>query len=151
MAEIKFVADVMLGKLARGLRMLGVDVLYSNVAEDDEIVRIAEREYRTILTRDVGLCGRRMSARCLLIDSSKDQEQIRQVIAAFDLKEFDVFSRCLECNTPLESIPKEAVFERVPPFVYQTQERFAACPSCSRVYWQGTHVDKMRKHIPIRL
>jgi len=151
MADITFIADVMLGKLARRLRMLGIDVLYSNVAEDDEIVRIAESEHRIILTRDVGLCNRRMSTRCLLIDSGKDREQIRQVIAAFELEAFEAFSRCLECNTLLESIPRGAVSERVPPFVHQTQEKFAACPSCGRVSWQGTHVDQMRRHIPTQL
>jgi uncharacterized protein len=151
MTEIRFFADIMVGKLARWLRVLGVDVLYSSVAEDDEIVRIAEAEDRIILTRDVGLHGRRMRTRCVLIDSTDYQEQIRQVIAAFDLKTFDVFSRCLECNTPLVSLCKEAAFERVPRFVYETQDRFATCPSCNRVYWHGTHVDRMLRRIAVGL
>lgn len=148
MADIKFVADVMLGKLARRLRLLGADVLYSNAAEDHEIVRVAEAEHRVILTRDVGLCDRRMTTRCLLIDSMSDREQIRQVTAAFDLSACTAFSRCLECNTPLEPVDKETVVDRVPAFVYQTQERFSTCPSCNRVYWAGTHVDAMRKQVP---
>jgi uncharacterized protein with PIN domain len=145
--EISFIADVMLGKLARDLRMLGVDVRYSNDADDSEIVRIAELERRVILTRDAGLSARRMSVRCLLIECSHASDQLRQVVAAFDLDRFDYLTRCLECNMRLESVSRDAVAERVPPFVYRTQERFAVCRSCNRVFWHGTHVDDMLKRI----
>jgi uncharacterized protein with PIN domain len=148
---MKFVADVMVGKLARWLRVLGLDVLYSNTFDDDEIVRLAESENRIILTRDTGLAARRIHSSCLFIESDHYKEQVQQVLRAFDLKEFRVFSRCLECNTPLQSIDKEDVFERVPPFVYLTQERFATCPTCGRVYWHGTHADQMLKRIAIQL
>ncbi len=151
MAEIKFVADVMVGKLARWLRVLGFDVIYSNVLDDDEIIRIAESENRIILTRDTGLSARRKQGGCLFIEDDNYRIQLRQVLDAFDLKEFKVFSRCLECNTPLRPADKEEVFEKVPPFVYLTQERFAACPSCGRVYWHGTHADEMLKRMPIQL
>jgi uncharacterized protein with PIN domain len=145
---MKFIADVMVGKLARWLRILGFDVAYSNKYEDDEIIRIAEAEGRIILTRDVPMAARRMNAQSLLIASDHYKEQLRQVLETFSLKEFAVFSRCIECNTPLQDADKEAVFERVPPFVYLTQERFATCPSCNRVYWRGTHVDEILKRIP---
>jgi hypothetical protein len=151
MAEIRFVADVMVGRLARWLRVLGLDVVYSNVLDDDEIVQLGDAEDRIILTRDTGLAARRRNGRCLLIESDDYREQIRQVLQTFNLKAFNVFSRCLECNTPLEQVDKEAVFEKVPPFVYLTQERFAVCPSCKRVYWHGTHADEMLKRIPIQL
>ena len=145
---MKFIADVMVGKLARWLRILGFDTKYSNQYEDDEVIRIAETEDRVILTRDVPMASRRIKARCLLIASDHYREQLRQVIEAFYLKDFTIFSRCLECNTPLDDADKEAVFERVPPFVYLTQERFAVCPSCNRVYWHGTHADAILKRIP---
>ena len=148
---IKFVADVMVGKLARWLRVLGLDVIYSNVLEDDEIIRIADSEDRIILTRDTGLAARRPESRCLLIESVDYKEQIRQVVRTFDLKDFRIFSRCVECNTLLEDVDKETVFEKVPPFVYLTQDRFAACPSCNRVYWHGTHADKMLERIQLAL
>jgi uncharacterized protein len=138
----------MVGKLARWLRVLGVDVLYSNSYEDDEIVRLAEAENRVILTRDTGLVARRMQAKYLFIERDQYKEQLRQVLRTFDLRDFKVFSRCLECNTPLESVDKEEVFERIPPFVYLTQERFATCPTCHRVYWHGTHAEEILKRIP---
>ena len=145
---MKFIADVMVGRLARWLRVLGFDTAYSNKYQDDQLIQIAEAEERVILTRDTGLASRRMNARCLLIASDHHKEQIRQVIEAFSITHFDVFSRCLECNTPLKNVDKEDVFEKVPPFVYLTQERFAMCPSCNRVYWHGTHADEILKRIP---
>lgn len=148
---MKFIADVMLGKLARWLRVLGLDVVYSNKLDDDEIQSIAESEDRIILTRDVPFAAQVKSRHCLLIKSDNYPEQVRQVIDTFNIKEFTVFSRCLECNTPLQDVDKEDVFERIPPFVYLTQDRFATCPTCRRVYWHGTHANEMLKRIPIQL
>jgi len=109
----RFIADVMVGKLARWLRVLGFEVAYSNKYEDDEIIRIAEDENRVILTRDTGLNARPGRAESVLIESGNYEEQIQQVLRKFALKEFDVFSRCLECNATLENVDKEAVFEKV--------------------------------------
>ena len=144
---MRFIADVMVGKLARWLRVLGVDVAYSNAYKDDEIIRIAKAETRIVLTRDAGLVSRRTDVRCVLIESDSYKHQVEQVIREFRLKDFEVFSRCLECNVLLEEVDKEAVFERVPPYVYLTQKRFAVCPACNRVFWHGTHADEMLKRI----
>jgi uncharacterized protein with PIN domain len=103
---MRFIVDVMVGKLARWLRVLGCDAAYSNAYAGDEIIRIAEAENRVILTRDTGLLARRKNAACILIQSGNQWEQIRQVLRTFDLKKFDVFSRCLECNVPLENVDK---------------------------------------------
>jgi uncharacterized protein with PIN domain len=145
--EPKFIADVMVGKLARWLRVLGIDVSYSNAYEDDEIVRIANTEGRIVLTRDTGLAARRSPVRFVLIQSDDYTEQIDQVVREVGITEFKLFTRCLECNVVLISVDKETVFDRVPPFVYLTQERFALCPSCNRVFWHGTHADQMLKRI----
>ena len=147
MAQMRFIADVMVGKLARWLRVLGFDAAYSNAYVDDEIIRIAEAENRVILTRNTGLLAPRNRAECILIQSGNYREQIRQVLRTFDLKTFDVFSRCLECNVPLENVDKESVFEKVPLYVYLTQDRFAVCASCGRVYWHGTHAEEMLARI----
>jgi uncharacterized protein with PIN domain len=144
---VKFIADVMVGKLARWLRVLGLDVVYSNKYDDEEIIQIAVAEDRVVLTRDSGLTKRRTKARFLLVSSDNYREQLRQVIDSFGLRDFNVFSRCLECNTLLQAVDKEDVFERIPPFVYLTQERFAICPACNRVYWHGTHANNMLKRI----
>jgi uncharacterized protein len=137
----------MVGKLARWLRVLGVDVAYSNTYKDNEILSIAIAENRVVLTRDTGLAARRTSARIVLIKSDDYMQQIDQVIREFGLDNFEVFTRCLECNVVLTPVSKESVFERVPPYVYLTQERFAVCFSCNRVFWHGTHADQMLKRI----
>jgi uncharacterized protein with PIN domain len=147
MQDTRFIADVMVGKLARWLRVLGFDVAYSNKYEDEEIVRIAGAENRIVLTRDTRLAAQKHDTQCLLIESGDYKEQIRQVLRSFGLKDFKVFSRCLECNVALQEVDKEAVFEKVPPYVYLTQKHFARCPSCDRVYWHGTHADKMLEQI----
>jgi len=149
MAEIKFIADVMVGKLARWLRVLGFDVAYSNKYDDDEILRIGAEDNRIILTRDNPLAARVRDSRCLFIESDDYKEQIQQVLRSFDLKDFAVFSRCLECNSLLADVDKEAVFNDVPPYVYLTQDRFARCPSCHRIYWHGTHADEMLKRLQL--
>ena len=145
----RFIADVMVGKLARWLRVLGFDNAYSNTYTDDEIVRIAEAEDRVILTRDTGLAARRNVVSCILIESADYPEQIRQVLRTFglDLHASKVLSRCIECNVPLTNVDKESVRGRVPPYVYSVQEHFATCPSCRRVYWHGTHVEEMIRRI----
>jgi uncharacterized protein with PIN domain len=143
MNQPRFVADVMVGKLARWLRVLGVDVSYSNRYADEEIIRIAESEARIILTRDAGLAARARRMSCIFIESDHYKQQVRQVTAALGLKEFAVFTRCLECNTTLEHVEKELLVEKVPAYVYKTQDRFAVCPSCNRIYWHGTHTDQM--------
>ena len=137
----------MVGKLARWLRILGYDVSYSNRYGDEEIIQIALEEDRIILTRDTGLLKRNPAVRCLLIESGNLDEQARQVLRSFSTGSFNLFSRCLECNRELEPADKESVFERVPPYVYLTQDQFAVCPDCQRVYWAGTHTGHARKRV----
>ncbi|MCL5105681.1 MAG: Mut7-C RNAse domain-containing protein [Armatimonadetes bacterium] len=140
---MKFIADCMLGKLAKWLRMLGYDTVYILDADDEELVRIAVREDRVLLTRDVRLCERRMvRARCVFVDWGTTREQVRQVFKALDLRlsEDSLFTRCTVCNGEIRPIPKSEVGERVPPYVYKTQHDFGYCEQCDRIYWRGTHV-----------
>src|SRR5215813_12874556 len=105
MESTKFIADVMVGKLARWLRILGFDVRYNNRFEDDEILSLARSENRVILTRDVELHqrGRPLS---LLIASDDYEDQVLQVLSAFDLRDFSVFSRCADCNSLLNDVDR---------------------------------------------
>ena len=135
---MKFLADNMLGRLATWLRLLGYDTLYLPHANDPELARIARAHGRILLTRDVELTRRR-DVRHLLIESEQVELQMRQVLRAFNLSAREAFSRCAECNVPLESVSKESVTGSVPPYVFQTQERFRRCAECGRIYWRGTH------------
>ncbi len=133
----------MLGKLGKWLRMLGYDTVYIPDADDDELVRVAVREDRILLTRDRRLCDRRMvRSRCVFVDWGSTREQVRQVIRELDLHvdRENIFTRCAVCNGEISPISKLSVADRVPPYVYKTQSEFGYCKGCDRIYWRGTHV-----------
>lgn len=135
-----FILDVHLGKLARRLRLLGLDTLYRNDYADREIVRIALLEDRVILTRDRGLLKNSPVRRGLFIRSQEVGEQVGEVLERFDLiGEISPFTRCLVCNGRLETVSRERVLDRLPPRVRREQSRFKICPDCDRVYWPGSH------------
>lgn len=142
----RFIADVMVGRLARWLRILGFDVLYSNRYEDDEIIRIADADSRLVLTRDRRLASR-ISDHSILIEADDIDAQILQVVEHAGIREFHPFRRCIACNSLLTPVDKESVFHRIPHYVYWTQEQFAECSACHRIYWRGTHSDKMMKKL----
>lgn len=142
--DMKFIADAMLGKLAKWLRMLGYDTLYYSDIDDDELVRFAIREDRILLTRDRLLCRRRMvRARCVFVDWGTTGEQVRQVMKQLDLKLSRdlLFTRCTVCNGEIAPISKSELYGRVPPYVFQTQSEFGFCANCDKIYWRGTHVE----------
>jgi uncharacterized protein with PIN domain len=143
---LRLLADGMLGRLAKWLRLLGYDTAYDNAAADPDLARRARVEGRVLLTRDRELAARR-GLRTLLIQSEVLEEQVREVQDALGLPPNPALSRCAVCNTVLEPVSPEDVAERVPPYVLRTQREFRRCPSCGRVYWPGTHVDEMREQL----
>ena len=143
---LSFVADSMLGRLARWLRALGYDTLYDASWEDEALVRIAHQEGRLLLTRD-GALAQRAGAQAILIESEVLVEQLAQLKATVNVRAVAPFSRCLCCNAVVRPISPWAVRERVPAYVYATQSAFFICPSCGRIYWPGTHWERMRAHI----
>ncbi len=143
---MKFLADTMLGRLAKWLRLIGYDTAYRPDLDDGGLARLARADNRVLLTRDVELTRRR-GLKFVLIESDRVSGQLKQVFAELNLHTREAFSRCGECNLPLEPVEKQAVRDRVPPYVYQTQTRFRACPRCQRVYWRGTHWARMISEI----
>jgi uncharacterized protein with PIN domain len=136
----RFVADVMLGRLAKWLRIAGFDVLYSNRFADDELVALSAAEDRILLSRDTRLLVRKVVKRFIFLESEQIQAQIRQVFEATGTRTLPgVLTRCLSCNDVLLALPRERVREQVPPFVFATQAHFKSCPRCSKIYWAGTH------------
>ena len=139
----------MLGALARWLRVLGFDVAYDPALDDPELVEKAVAEERVILTRDRRLVERRRARSHLLVRSDDVDEQVRQVLEDLRLRPDPAtfLARCLRCNTPLESISPERAAARVPPWIARTQADFRACPGCGRVYWRGSHAERMRRKL----
>jgi uncharacterized protein with PIN domain len=148
----RFVADVMLGKLTKWLRVMGIDVSYDPDATDAQLLQCAARTGSILLTRDRRLLYRRGPVQGLYIESDYYHEQARQVVQAFHLgNRIRVFSRCLRCNAPLRAISKQLVVDRVPPYVYATQLTFKHCARCDRLYWGGTHRDNMLRQLKAML
>lgn len=131
----------MLGTLARWLRFMGYDTAYPGPLDDSELLLLASREDRILLTRDKELASR--SSRVVRIRSDDLEEQIREVSLALELRIVDPLSRCSLCNAVLVSAQREDVADRVPEGVRARHETFWRCPTCGRVYWQGSHWDKM--------
>lgn len=141
----RFVADVHLGKLARHLRMAGFDTLWANDWDDDLIVRESLADRRTILTRDKGMLRRREVERGYFVRATEGEAQLGEVVRALQLESLVApFTRCRECNAPLEAVAKAEVLERLPEKVRGCYDTFRRCPGCGRVYWEGTHFERMR-------
>ena len=145
--SLRFLADRMLGKLARKLRLLGFDTLYFPEEREERLLEIASKEDRILLTRDRDFYNKalKVGMRVFLLKSDKWRSQLKAVFDKFKIKPSDVspFSRCMECNEPLEKIDKESVKDRVPEYIYLTHDEFKICRVCGRIYWKGTHVGHM--------
>ncbi len=138
MTETRFVADVMLGRLARWLRALGYDTRYFRDATDSRLLGIALREGRQLLTRDAALAGRARAAG-LLVRADDLDAQISEVMTRYGLRSRAPLSRCLECNGALMRRGPTDVRDRVPLYTLATQSAFWECADCRRLFWAGTH------------
>ena len=147
-SELRFMADEMLGKLAKWLRTIGYDTVYYTGGGDSALVQRALAEGRVILTKDSHLVRRKLARKALFIRSDRPREQLKQVVEELGLDaQSRLFTRCLMCNRELADVKKECVQEKVPVYTYLTQDRFYECPGCGRVYWPGTHRDNMLQMI----
>ena len=150
--DTKLIVDSNVGKLAKWLRMMGYDTLFFNNIEDDELIDIALEEGRVVLTKDTQIVKRRVATngqlKIILTKDDDPKKQLRQVVKALKLDCYlSQFTRCLECNQNLVPKSKEEVKELVPPYVFLTQTQYMQCPSCLRVYWRGTHWQRMKKEL----
>ncbi len=148
----KFIVDHNVGKLTKWLRLMGYDARFFRGKSDAELVAIALKEGRIILTRDTRIMQRRLVTKgrlkALLIASDQPEQQIRQLIDSLNLDyRFNPFSLCLECNQPLVERKKAELKDLVPPYVFKTQDQFRQCPSCQRIYWRGTHWRAMTRRL----
>ncbi len=146
----KFIADAMLGEVARWLRILGYDVLYSRSYTDYQILSIASKTGRTILTRDRGLYirAKKKKLRAIYISNDHIVERLAELVlkAGIKLDPDPSKSRCPECNAILIEIrDKEKVKDRVPPKALEANDVFYLCPRCGRVYWEGSHWKNIRR------
>ncbi len=141
----RFAADVHLGKLARHLRLAGFDCLWSKDWDDAALVAAAVGEGRIVLTRDIGILRRRAVTRGRFVRAVESEAQLAEIVRAFGLRtQLRPFSRCRECNLPLEEAAKRDVEAGLPEKVRALYSRFKRCPGCQRVYWEGSHFERLR-------
>lgn len=146
--ETKFILDVHLGKLVKYLRLCGLDTLYKNHFSDNEIIGMSLSEHRIILTRDRGILKNRKVTHGYWIRSQNPQEQLKEVLQRFDLKKsVRPFIRCLECNGELADIAMKEIVGKLQPKTRKYYTEFRLCNGCNRIYWEGSHYDRMKKFV----
>jgi hypothetical protein len=143
----RFAADAMLGGLARWLRALGYDTWWDPHVADAELVRRGLEERRVILTRDVPLAEEWRLDNLRFVRADAPLDQLREVAGAYPMDDARIFSLCTRCNHALEPVSVDEVRDRVPPAVSADRTEFQRCPSCGRVYWEGTHTARMRRDL----
>ncbi len=146
--KFKFVVDVHLGKLAKYLRLLGLDTIYEKNLKQDELIRKALEEERILITRNRNLLKKKNISYAILINSTCPEKQVEELFDRYDLsKHCKPFSRCMDCNTALEPIAKDEVLDRIPPKVKERCQDFVICWNCDKIFWKGTHFENMSEFI----
>lgn len=148
---MRFLLDGMLGKLARWLRMLGYEAVYLNDSPDHDLLSIAKRDSLVLLTSDEELyrTAAMRGIETSLVQGRTEPERLAGLAERYDLRlEIDTaISRCPACGSPIREVPKEDVEGSVPPATFKVYQSFWLCtnPKCSKVYWQGSHWQKIEQ------
>jgi len=145
---MKFLLTKELGRLAKWLRILGYDAEYCDNSNHSALIILALRDDRVILTRNQHL-PRHTGIPIILVNAQELKQQLGEVVKTLKLEvnKDIIFTRCILCNTLLVPIDKVKVQDKVPEYVFATQDNFITCPKCNRVYWQGTHWGNVAKMI----
>jgi uncharacterized protein len=151
--DIRFIADRNLGTLAKWLRILGYDTLYERGNADLDFLKKAAEEGRVVLTRKRDLVCRPHLVRIVVVKADRARDQLTEVLEALAIIPNPVkrMTLCLRCNAALEAIPKETAEGLVPVYVYQKYGQFRRCPLCGRMYWPGTHRERVEERLRTQL
>jgi hypothetical protein len=147
---MKFLCDQMLGTLAKWLRIYGYDTFYANSEMDDpKLLQISKNENRTLITRDKNLIqtARRENLKTIDIKTTDIDEQLHIVLGGIKIDKTKVLSRCILCNTKVEEIKKKDIKGTVPEKAFNNNEKFWFCKKCNKIYWKGSHYEKMFEKI----
>ena len=152
MQRPRFAVDSMLGNLAKKFRILGYDTKYFSSIEDEKLIELARNENRILLTKDELLTknAQKSGITNILVKGSDEIEQIIQIATVVGLGSFAIdtnFSRCVECNGKLQLIDKSNIANKVPRGVFDKQDKFWTCDACKKIYWEGTHFQKLQEFV----
>jgi uncharacterized protein with PIN domain len=137
-----FLLDVGLGALARRMRLLGLDVEWSNDADDPGLVARAAAADRVLLTQDRRLLMRRTLHAGALVRGSRPDDQLADVLARF-APPLAPLTRCTASGGGLEPVPKEEIAARLEPGTRRSYDAFSRCAACGRIYWRGAHARRI--------
>lgn len=146
--ELRFLADVNVGKLAKLLRMLGFDTKYDHTMNDALLANEAEKDSRIVLSKDKNCLKRSKIIYGKWIREDDPKKQLKNIIESFNLlKYIKPFSRCIVCNSTLKTIEKEKIIAFLQPLTKKYYDKFSICPQCNHIYWAGTHYEKMQNYL----
>lgn len=141
-----FIADLNLGKLAKRLRLFGFDTLLARDMDDKGIAACAARERRIVLTRDRRLLYRKIIEHGYWVRAVRPDLQLPEVIGRFGLASFiRPFRRCTRCNGLIETVDKSRIVHLLPLKTRRFYDFFYRCGNCGRLYWEGSHIEKIKK------
>lgn len=139
-----FLLDVHLGALARRMRLLGLNTVYSSAADDPELVERATVQARVLLTKDRGLLRRHALPMGAYVRGDRPDEQLADVLDRFAPR-LAPWTRCPACNGVLVPATVEEVHDRIEPGTRRSYTAFSRCPACGRVYWRGAHARRLEE------
>ncbi len=144
---LRFITDQNLAKLSKWLRLAGYDTICHQGKTDRGLWDRALKENRLVLTRKKNLLDYPKQLTTIQVPETDVQEQLAHLASLLDLGSTEecCLKRCTVCNSRLEQVDPETVKDRVPPYVAETHGRFERCPGCGKIYWQGSHTERIRK------
>ncbi len=147
-----FFVDAMLGNIAKKLRLFGYDAEYSSNTTDKDLILKVKEENRILITKDQQLSGiaQKQKISVILITMNEELEQLIQIFKNLKLSKLTVngnTARCTECNEKLQIIEKKLVLNQVPKGIIEKINNFWTCPNCNKIYWEGTHIDRLQKFV----
>ena len=146
--KITFIVDVNAGRLALFLRMLGFDTMYGNDIRSERLAEIAQSGNRILLTRDTTLLKRKIIMHGYLLREQKPDRQLIEVVRLYDLSsKIKPLSRCIPCNGLLVPVRKEIIIDRLEPLTKKYYHSFHICEKCKKIYWPGSHQEKINTFI----
>ena len=169
----RFLADAMLGNIARKLRLLGFDCKYYATIKDEQMLSIAKNENRVLITKDheiSNICKKQNIATIDLLGTD-EMSQIVEICKKRNIVTIDLLStdemnqiveickkisvnkckiditnvRCTLCNGIIQPIEKEKIIDRIPIKIVQSIQQFWICDFCNHIYWEGTHIRNLQK------
>ncbi|MBU0519779.1 Mut7-C RNAse domain-containing protein [bacterium] len=145
----RFMVDRDLFQLCKALRILGFDTLNRSDLAPREAMRHAVEERRIWIKEDMETVAPEYGVRYFVVHSIAAEDQLLELEAQYHLAQFAApFARCLKCNVPISDVDKSSIENRVPERVFRSFDKFYKCKSCDRIYWPGTHLQRMKDRLP---